>query len=93
MVPTGLSSAVNTHPLLFKPSTHPLLVGALKVAPPVAVDRLMVQKFTVTVPTGTDIVCDAAVTLPIVIKLPETPDSIKFVTVVVVAAVKLTVAG
>jgi hypothetical protein len=76
------------------PSTLPFAVKACQVAPPVAVDRLIVQKLTLTVPLALDRVWLAAVTLPMVTRLPAVPESENpLVKVVVVAAVKDTVTG
>ena len=69
----------------FAPAYHP--------APPVAVDLLIDRKSELTVPLALDKVWLAAVTEPMVIKLPDVPDRLKFVNVLVVAAVNSTDAG
>ena len=69
----------------FAPAYHP--------APPVAVDLLIDKKSELTVPLALDRVWLAAVTEPMVIKLPDVPDRLKLVNVLVVAAVNNTDAG
>jgi hypothetical protein len=80
-------------PVLFPPSTFPLAVSASHVAPPIAVDLLIEQLETETVPLAFDNVWLAAVTEPMVIKFPAVPDKLKLVNVVVVPAVNKTDAG
>ena len=77
-------------PVLFPPSVE---FVAFQVAPPVAVDLLIEQKETETVPLALDNVWLAAVTEPIVIRLPAVPDRLKLLNVLVVAAVNLKDAG
>ena len=68
-------------------------MNASQSAPPGADDRLIEQNETETVPLVLDSVWLAAVTEPMVIKLPDVPDRLKFVNVLVVAAVNNTDAG
>jgi len=88
-----LPVAPKFHPVLLPPFTFPLLKNARQVAPPVADDRLIEQNETETVPLALDNVWLAAVTEPMVIKLPDVPDKLKLVNVLVVPAVNNTDAG
>ena len=87
----GAGGAVNIHPELLPPSVE--LAPAYHPAPPVAVDLLIDRKSELTVPLALDKVWLAAVTEPMVIKLPDVPDRLKLVNVLVVAAVNKTDAG
>jgi hypothetical protein len=78
------------HPVLLPPSVE---FVAFQVAPPVAVDLLIEQKETDTVPLALDNVWLAAVTEPMVIRFPAVPDKLKLVNVLVVAAVNRIDAG
>jgi hypothetical protein len=80
-------------PVLFPPSTLPLAVNASHAAPPVAVDLLIEQKETETVPLALDKVWLAKVGEPMVIKFPAVPDKLKLVNVLVVPAVNRIDAG
>ena len=90
-VAVALGGAVNIHPELLPPFVE--LAPAYQLAPPVAVDLLMDRKSELTVPLALDSVWLAAVTDPMVIKFPDVPDRLKFVNVLVVAAVNSTDAG
>jgi hypothetical protein len=81
------------HPVLLPPFTFPLSVSASHVAPPVALDLLIEQFETDTVPLDFDSVWFAAVADPIVIRFPAVPDKLKLENMLVVAAVKRTEAG
>ena len=87
----ALGGAVNIHPKLLTPLVE--LAPAYQLAPPLAVDLLIDRKSELTVPLALDKVWLAAVTEPIVIKFPDVPDRLKFVNVLVVAAVNSTDAG
>ena len=78
---------------MFPPFTLPFEVKDSQVAPPVAVDLLIEQKETETVPLALDSVWLAAVTEPMVTKLPAVPDKLKLVNVLVVPAVNKIDAG
>ena len=79
--------AAKDHPVLFPPSTFPLDVGALHVAPPVAVDLLIDRKSELTVPLAFDNVWLATVVEPMVRSLVDSPLAFQLVNVLVVAAV------
>jgi hypothetical protein len=82
---------VNIHPELLPPLVE--LAPAYQLAPPVAVDLLIDRKSELTVPLAFDSVWLAAVTEPMVIKLPDVPERLKLVNVLVVAAVNRIDAG
>lgn len=85
---------MKSQPVLFPPSTQPLLVNALKFAPPVAEISLMLTNDSDTEPDALKIVALVPATeLFSVIKLPEVPANPSEVTVCVVPAVRVTVAG
>ena len=90
-VAVGAGGAVNIHPELLPPFVE--LAPAYHPAPPVAVDLLIDRKSALTVPLAFDKVWLAAVTEPMVIKLPAVPDKLKLVNVLVVPAVNKTDAG
>ena len=69
------------------------LAPAYHPAPPVAVDLLIDRKSELTVPLALDSVWLAEVTEPMVIRLPDVPDKLKLVNVLVVPAVNKTDAG
>lgn len=78
------SEAVKFHPVLFPPSTFPSSVNAVKVAPPDAVELLILQYVSVLVPVLSNIV--QLPEDPVLIKdinFPELPFTVKDVTVVV----------
>ena len=87
------TTAVNNQPVLLPPFVE--VVPAYHAAPPVAIESLILQNETSTVPEDLDRVnVDAGVTLPIVIKFPLVPFKSKsFVKVLVVPSVNNTVAG
>ena len=89
--PLGAGGAVNIHPELLPPSVE--LAPAYHPAPPVAVDLLIDRKSELTVPLALDSVWLAEVTEPMVIRLPDVPDKLKLVNVLVVPAVNKTDAG
>ena len=82
---------MNIHPELLLPSVE--FAPAYHAAPPVAVDLLIDKKSALTVPLALDSVWLAAVTEPIVIKLPDVPDKLKLLNVLVVPAVNRIDAG
>lgn len=86
-----LGGAVNIHPELFRASVE--FAPAYHAAPPVAVDLLIDKKSALTVPLALDSVWLAAVTEPMVIKLPDVPDKLKLLNVLVVPAVNRIDAG
>ena len=69
------------------------LAPAYHAAPPVALDLLTDRKSALTVPLALDSVWLAAVTEPIVIKLPDVPDKLKLLNVLVVPVVNKTDVG
>ena len=75
------------------PSTQPLVIYALKVAPPVAWLLTRVTLLSEIVPLAQDMVCADAVADWSVTWLPAVPASPMVVTVVVVPAVRLIVQG
>ena len=79
------------HPELLPPSVE--FAPAYQPAPPVAVDLLIDRKSELTVPLALDKVWLAAVTEPIVIRLPDVPDRLKLLNVLVVPAVNKIDAG
>jgi hypothetical protein len=93
--PAVIAVNMNIHSVLFPSSMFPLSVKAYHVAPPVAIESLILQNETSTVPEDLDSVnVEAGVTLPIVIKFPLVPFKSKsFVKVLVVPAVNNTDAG
>lgn len=85
---------VKSQPVLFPLFTFPLLKKDCQAAPPVALDRLIEQNETDTVPLALDSVWLAAVAEPMVIKFPDVPDRENpDKNVFVVPAVNKTVAG
>ena len=82
--------AANTHPALLAPFVD---VAAIHPAPPVAVLRLIDIYCVLATPLLIDSVWLAVVAEVIVTKLPAFPDKLKYLKVVVVAAVNVTAAG
>ena len=69
--------------MLLPPSVLPLLVNASQVAPPVAVSPEIAQKLTETVPLALDNTAAVAPDRVIVSTLPDCPDAVKLLSVVV----------